>query len=95
MVTTEFFGKLAPASVLARRACGAYGERVKQNDPRRSKTEIMTAAAALASIGSLVGLTVSGVLARLPFWAAVLIVVGELLLPIVAFLAMRRRGAGD
>ena len=55
----------------------------------------MTAAAALASIGTLVGLTVSGVLGRLPFWVAVLLVVGELLLPVVVFLSVRRRDAGD
>ncbi len=68
---------------------------MKQNHSRRSKTEIMTAAAALASIGTLVGLTVSGVLGRLPFWVAVLLVVGELLLPVVVFLSVRRRDAGD
>ncbi len=68
---------------------------MKHNDARRSKTEIATAAAALASIGSLVGLTVSGILASMPFWAAVLVVVGELLVPIVVFFAVRKGNPGD
>lgn len=61
---------------------------------RRSKVEIATAATAVGSIGSLVGLTVTGVLASLPLWAATLIVVAELLAPVLVFVVMSR-GKGE
>jgi ABC-type Mn2+/Zn2+ transport system permease subunit len=52
---------------------------------------MITAAVAMGSIGGLVGLTVSGLLTRLPGWAAVLIVVSELLLPVLVFLLLKRQ----
>ena len=61
---------------------------------RRSKVEIATAATAVGSIGSLVGLTVTGVLASLPLWGATLIVVAELLAPMLVFVVMKR-GKGE
>jgi uncharacterized membrane protein len=64
----------------------------RDDSSRRSKTEIATAATALASIGGLVGLAVSGVLMALPLWAAVLIVVAELLAPAIVFVVMKRGG---
>jgi hypothetical protein len=57
---------------------------------QRSRVEIITAAVALGSIGGLVGLTVTGVLTTLPGWAAVLVVVAELLLPVLVFLILKR-----
>jgi len=64
---------------------------MKPDDPsRRSKVEIATAATAVGSIGTLVGLTVTGVLMTLPLWAATLIVVAELLAPVLVFVLMRR-----
>jgi uncharacterized membrane protein len=56
----------------------------------RSKVEVITAAVAMGSIGGLVGLTVTGVLMSLPTWAAVLIVVAQLLLPMLVFLLLKR-----
>ncbi len=65
---------------------------VKRDDPaRRSKVEIATAACAIASIGSLVGLSVTGILSRLPLWAATLIVVAELLAPAFVYFLMKRQ----
>ena len=61
-----------------------------ENSPRRSKVEIVTAATAVASIGSLVGMAVTGVLTVLPVWASVLIVVAELLVPVLVFVVMKR-----
>ena len=61
---------------------------------RRSKVEIATAATAVGAIGTLVGLTVTGVLASLPLWAATLIVVAELLAPVLVFVVMSR-GKGE
>ncbi len=57
---------------------------------RRSKVEIATAATAVGSIGTIVGLTVTGVLMTLPLWAATLIVVAELLAPVLVFVVMSR-----
>jgi hypothetical protein len=51
---------------------------------------MITAAVAVGSIGALVGLTVTGVLMMLPVWAAVLIVVAELLLPLLVFVFLKR-----
>ena len=58
--------------------------------PTRPKIEVITAAVATASIGGLVGLTVSGVLSMLPKWAAVLLVVVELLMPMLVYLILKR-----
>jgi len=55
-----------------------------------SKVEMITAAVAMGSIGGLVGLTVTGVLAKLPPWAAVLIVVVELFLPLLVYFILKR-----
>ena len=52
--------------------------------------EMITAAVAMGSIGGLVGLTVTGVLAKLPPWAAVLIVVVELFLPLLVYFILKR-----
>lgn len=72
-----------------------YAHGVKPDDSsRRSKIEIATAGTAVASIGGLVGLTVTGVLASLPLWAAALIVVTELLAPMIVYFAMKRGGGG-
>jgi hypothetical protein len=69
--------------------------KVKRDDPSsRSKVEIATAATAVASIGTLVGLTVSGVLMTLPLWAATMVVVAELLAPVIVF-AVMKRGKGE
>ena len=68
---------------------------VKPEDPSsRSRVEIATAATAVASIGTLVGLTVSGVLMSLPLWAATSVVVAELLAPVIVF-AVMKRGKGE
>jgi len=68
---------------------------VKRDDSsRRSKIEIATAATAVGSIGTLVGLTVTGVLVALPLWASTLIVVGELLAPAIVFVVLKR-GKGE
>ena len=63
----------------------------RDDSSRRSKVEIATAATAVASIGTLVGLSVTGVLNVLPLWAATLIVVAELLAPAIVYFAMKRR----
>jgi len=44
----------------------------------------------MGSIGGLVGLTVTGVLTALPGWAAILVVVTELLLPALVFVMLTR-----
>jgi hypothetical protein len=61
-----------------------------KNPLERSKVEVITAAVAMGSIGTLVGLTVTGILMSLPTWAAVLIVVAELLLPMLVFFILKR-----
>ena len=63
---------------------------MKDEGRSRSKVEIATAAAAVASVGGLVALTVTGLLQSLPSWAAVLIVVSELLIPFIVYVAVRR-----
>lgn len=55
-----------------------------------SKVEMIAAAVATASIGGLVGLTVTGILSSLPVWAAVTIVVGELALPLIVYGVLKR-----
>ena len=72
------------------RSRAAYAGRVKQDDFRRSKVEIATAATAIGSVGGLVVLTVTSVLQSLPQWGAVLIVVMELLAPFIVYFAVRR-----
>ena len=64
------------------------------NHSNRPKVEIATAATAVASIGTLVGLTVTGILMALPPWAALLIVVAELLAPVIVFVVLNR-GNGE
>ena len=67
---------------------------MKLEDPSsRSKAEIATAATAVGSIGTLVGLSVTGILRMLPLWAAMVIVVVELLAPLLVF-AVLKRGKG-
>lgn len=51
---------------------------------------MIAAAVATASIGGLVGLTVTGILSSLPAWAAVTIVVGELALPLIVYGVLKR-----
>jgi hypothetical protein len=63
---------------------------MKDDGWRRSKVEIATAGAAIGSVGGLVALTVTGVLQSLPPWAAVLIVVLELLAPVIVYVAVSR-----
>ena len=68
---------------------------VKPDDPsRRPKVEVATAATAVGSIGTLVGLTVTGILMALPLWAALLIVVAELLAPVLVFVVLNRGKGG-
>jgi uncharacterized membrane protein len=63
---------------------------VKPEDSRRSTVEIGTAATAIGAIGGLVALTVTGILGSLPGWAAVLIVVAELLTPFLVYIVLQR-----
>ena len=44
----------------------------------------------MGSVGALVGMTVTGILAALPVWAAILIVVAELLMPLLVFALLKR-----
>jgi len=75
---------------LVRQGRTAYAASVKSDDSRRSTVEIGTAATAIGAIGGLVALTVTGVLGSLPPWAAVLIVVAELLSPFIVYHVLRR-----
>jgi hypothetical protein len=59
--------------------------------PRQPSVELVTAAVAISSIGMLVGLTVLGILQHMPLPAAVAIVVGELIAPLIAYRVMQRR----
>ena len=64
---------------------------MKRNDsPRSAKAELATAATAMGSVGALVGMTVTGILAALPVWAAILIVVAELFMPLLVFALLKR-----
>ena len=64
---------------------------MKRDDSSRGgKTELATAAAAVGSVGALVGMTVTGILAALPVWAAILIVVAELFMPLLVFALLKR-----
>lgn len=51
---------------------------------------LMAAMVAIAGIGNLVALTVLGLLTAMPRWAAVSIVVVELLLPMLVFKLLKR-----
>ena len=63
-----------------------------QRSPGEGKAELILAAVATGSIGSLVGLTVTGILSSLPVWAAVTIVVAELSLPFIVYQVVKRAG---
>ncbi|MEO6741010.1 MAG: hypothetical protein ABIP20_12210 [Chthoniobacteraceae bacterium] len=63
----------------------------RDDSSRRSKTEIATAATALGSIGTLVALSVTGILTALPLWLSVLIVLLELLAPALVFVVLKRK----
>jgi hypothetical protein len=77
--------------VLARWNSPEYFHLVKRDDSSRGgKTELATAATAVGSIGALVGMTVTGILAALPVWAAILIVVAELFMPLLVFALLKR-----
>jgi hypothetical protein len=62
--------------------------------PPNFRAEMAMAAAATASIGGLVGMTVTGVLSRLPAWLAVLLVVTELSLPFLVYWVIKRAERG-
>jgi hypothetical protein len=77
--------------VLARWIRPEYANMMKRdNSSGGAKVELATAATAVGSIGGLVGLTVTGILMSLPWWAALLIVVAELLMPLLVFVLMKR-----
>ena len=59
--------------------------------PRQPSVELVTAAVAISSIGTLVALTVLGLLEKLPLAAAVALVVGELLAPLIVYRLMMRQ----
>lgn len=61
-----------------------------ETPPPNPKPELVMAAVATASVGGLVGLTVSGVLTRLPPWLSVGIVVLELSMPFLVYWLMKR-----
>ena len=64
---------------------------MKRDDSSRGgKAELATAATAVGSVGALVGMTVTGILSALPVWAAILIVVAELLMPLLVFALLKR-----
>jgi len=56
-----------------------------EKSPGGGRAELILAAVATGSVGSLVGLTVTGILSSLPVWAAVTVVVVELLFPFVVY----------
>lgn len=65
------------------------------NKPARQPDPAFIAAAvAIGCIGSLIALTVLGVFEMLPKWAAVLIVVSELLAPIIIYRVLKRNRQG-
>ncbi len=59
--------------------------------PRQPSVELVTVAVAISSIGTLVALTVLGLLKKLPLAAAVALVVGELLAPLIVYRLMMRQ----
>ena len=63
----------------------------RDDSSRRSKTEIATAATAIGSIGTLVALSVTGILTALPLWLSVPIVLLELLAPALVFVVLKRK----
>ena len=58
--------------------------------PPRLNIQLVTASVAIGAIGGLVGLTVTGVLTALPQWAAVLVVVAELMMPLIVYRILKR-----
>jgi len=60
------------------------------NSSRTPDPALVAALVAIACIGNLVALTVLGILAKLPPWAAVSIVVTELLLPFLVLHLLKR-----
>lgn len=86
-VTTEF---LLPIRPIAAVRIPDYAWRMATSPPPNAKPELVMAAVATASVGGLVGLTVSGVLARMSPWLSVGIVVMELSLPFLVFWLMKR-----
>jgi hypothetical protein len=52
---------------------------------------LLAALVAIAGIGNLVALTVTGLLTRMPVWASVAVVVVELVAPILVYQFFKRR----
>jgi hypothetical protein len=61
------------------------------NPSFRPDPGLIAALVAIAGIGNLVALTVLGLLTRMPVWAAVLLVVLELVAPILVYQFLKRR----
>ncbi len=59
------------------------------------KARLAAIVAGIASVGGLVGLTVAGILTRLPLWAATVIVVTELLAPLLVYRMVKRNAGGN
>jgi hypothetical protein len=57
---------------------------------RQMDPALVAALVAIACIGNLVTLTVLGILTRMPVWAAVLLVVTELVAPLLVFQLVKR-----
>jgi hypothetical protein len=86
-LTTEIFPGVPELERLTRTGYAIFMER---KPPSAGKAELVMAAVATGSVGSLVGLTVTGILSMLPPWVAVMIVVGELTLPFVVYKLVKR-----
>lgn len=68
---------------------------VKPESPKHQPNiNLITAVTAAASLITLVVLSLAGIFEQLPLWAAVLIVVGELLAPVLIHWALRRKFGG-
>ena len=65
--------------------------RVPQNSLSDRKVMLITGAVATGSIGTLVALTETGFFSIMPLWAAVTIIVIELVIPIVVFRFLKKR----
>lgn len=61
------------------------------NSSRGPDPALIAALVAIGGIGTLVALTILGILTRMPIWAAVLLVVVELLAPLLVFQFLKRR----
>ena len=77
--------------MLAVRRHRGYPHCMPLSSPSGSKVQMITAAVATASIGGLVGMTVTGILTSLPVWAAVMLVVGELAAPLIVYVVLKRQ----